>query len=96
MYNLTRHNNLHNREQQGWNMGDVVDTMPYKSSWAPGGLAGCAECNGCDGLSGAGVSASVGVGSSGLNVNTGGNISFTWLLIAGAIGYFVFFKKGKL
>ena len=89
MYYL-KTNNLHVRDRNaGWEMGDVVDTMNYDSAWSSG-------LSGCDQMGDVGVNAGVGVGASGLRVNAGGNVSLTWLLIAGVVGYFVFFKKGRL
>lgn len=79
MYYINRRNELN----------DVVDSMPYNSTWASG-LQGCEE------LGDAGASVGVGVTPGGLKVNTGVNVSFTWLLIGGVVGYFVFFhKKGR-
>jgi hypothetical protein len=76
----------HNNQIDQTSLNDVVDTMPFNSSWAPGGLAGCDMAD-------VGVKAGVGVSQGGLNVNAGGNVSFTWLLISGALAYFMFFRK---
>ena len=81
MYDLPHNNQI----DQG-QLHDVVDTMPFNSSWAPGGLAGCD-------MGDVGVKAGVGVSQTGLNVNAGGKVSFTWLLIGSALAYFLFFRK---
>ena len=65
-------------------VGDIVDSMPYNSQWAPGGLAGCDSLGEVD--------VNVGVNPGGLSASGG----FGWgtLLLIGA-GIYVFKKYLK-
>lgn len=73
-------NNLQTAE-----LADVVDSMPYKSGWAPG----LGECSLQDARATAGVS----VGANGLRVDAGGGVSFWWLAFGAAATWYLFFKK---
>ncbi|HEX9005406.1 MAG TPA: hypothetical protein VGB07_36200 [Blastocatellia bacterium] len=78
---LGRRNVPDNEYAEG--VGDIVDSMPYNSEWAPGGLAGCDLGE---------VDVNVGVNPGGLSASGG----FGWgtLLLIGA-GIYVFRKYLK-